>query len=281
MPGNSWKNVTTLVIALLAACVAAVFTFSPQVAIFSTTPRIASQILPGNSWKNEAILSTMFRKLSQCSYSNLTAPANGFVNNNRISCQLSFTKSTTLLSAFGIVSVKNFAISPTTFPTVSFTTFQAFTTAVLAVSFDAMNPTIAATAVATNVIINIILLAAIAALTSFCAAAAATSPPSSPFTAATTPLIIDATLNTANPAPIAANKLAIVSPWSAIQPSPSRILGNTATIISLAFSTRFPKPVAILSSAPLSSPLVKSVCKSPITFVIFVTAFFNGVSNFS
>ena len=237
--------------------------------------------MPGNSRKNEAILSTIFRKVSQCSYSSLAAPANGFARNNRISCQLSFTKSTTLLSAFGIVSVKNFSISPTTFPTVSFTMFQAFTTAALASSFVATNPTIAATSVATNVIINIIGLAAIVILTSFCMAFSATSAAVSPCIAVTTPLIIDATLNTANPAPMAANKLAIVSPWSAIQPSPSRILGNTATIISLAFSTRFPKPVAILSSALLSTPLVKSVCKSPITFVIFVTAFLSGVSNFS
>ena len=154
----------------------------------------------------------MFRKLSQCSYSNLTAPANGFANNNRISCQLSFTKSTTLLSAFGIVSVKNFAISPTTFPIVSFTTFQAFTTAVLAFSFVATNPTIAATSVATNVIINIIGLAAIVTFTSFCIVFKATSAAVSPCIAVTTPLIIDATLNTANPAPIAANILAIVSP---------------------------------------------------------------------
>ena len=186
-----------------------------------------------------------------------------------------------MLNAFGIVSVKNVTIFSTTVPIAVLIASQTFTSAARASSFVAINPTIAATNVATNVTTSIIGLAAIAAFTNHCTAAPAVAAALKLVNAATTAFITEATLKATKPAPIPANTLTIVSPLSAIQPSPSRSVGRTAATISLAFSTMFPKPVAIFSSAPLKLPSVKSVCNCPITSVTFSTAFVSGVLNFS
>ena len=288
MLGSSEKNVTTFVTSWVIPSSAAVLSPNAHSRIASTVLIIAFQILLGNSFKKLTtplnalfICSTrlliMFLNPSQLSYRSLNAPANGFTRSNKSPCQLLLTKLITLLNAFGIVSVKNVTIFSTAVPIAVLIASQTFTSA----SFVAINPTIAATNVATNVTTSIIGLAAIAAFTNHCTAAPAVAAALKLVNAATTAFITEATLKATKPAPIPANTLTIVSPLSAIQPSPSRSVGRTAATISLAFSTIFPKPVAIFSNAPLKLPSVKSVCSCPITSVIFSTAFVSGVLNFS
>ena len=144
-----------------------------------------------------------------------------------------------------------------------------------------MNVTIAATSPATSVTTKTIGLAFIAAFIAHCATVAPSFASLNALNAVTTPCISEATLNAAKPTPIPVNMLTIASPLSAIQPKPFKSAGSTAATISLAFSTRFPNPVAILSNAPLKLPSVRSFCNFPITSVMFSTAFVSGVLNFS
>ena len=253
---------------------------------------IAFHILLGNSFKKVTtplnavfICSTklliIFLKPSQLSYKSLKAPANGFTRSNKSPCQFPFTKSITWLKAFGIVSVKNVTIPSTTVPIAVLIASHTFTSAALAFSFVAINPTIAATSVAISFTTKIVGFAAIVVFISICTTCAAAVATLNPCIAVVTVFISVATLNATKPAPIPANMLTIVSPLSAIHPSPSRSVGNTAATISLAFSTMFPKPVAIFSSAPLKFPSVKSFCRFPITSMMLSTAFVKGVLNFS
>ena len=293
MFGNSEKNVTAFVTSLVIPSSAAVLSPNAHSRIASTVLIIAFQILLGNSFKKLTtplnalfICSTrlliMFLNPSQLSYRSLNAPANGFTRSSKSPCQLLlFTKLITLLNAFGIVSVKNVTIFSTTVPIAVLIASQTFTSAARASSFVAINPTIAATRTAIRVTTKIIGFAAMVTFINACTTCAAATAALNPCIAVITVFISVATLKTAKPAPIPANTLTIVSPLSAIQPSPSRSVGRIAATISLAFSTIFPKPVAIFSNAPLKLPSVKSVCSCPITSVIFSTAFVSGVLNFS
>ena len=259
MFGNSEKNVTTFVTSWVIPCSAAVLSPNAHSRIASTVLTIAFQILLGSCCKN------------------VTTPSKAaFI------CETIFPKnSMTCAKAFGKVCVKNFTIAVTTFSIASLIFAHTFAIAALASSFVAINPTIAATSIATSVTTKIIGFAAIVAFINACTTCAAAVAILKPCIAVVTAFISVATLNATKPAPIPANMLTMVSPLSAIQPNPSRSVGNTAATISLAFSTKFPNPVAIFSSAPLKLPSVKSFCNSPITSVIFSTAFVSGVLNFS
>ena len=281
LSGNSEKNITAESIALLTACTAVVFTFSPHATTLFITLDIASSIFVGSSVKYPTILSTISRNPSQCLYSKLIPPANGFTKSNKISCQLFFKKFFVVENVSGIVFVKNPAMLSTAFPIAFFTVFQTFDTVSLAFSFVATNVTIPATNVATNVITNIVGFAAIVAFTSSCTAFAASSPDFKFLIAVVVSFITFATFNVTKPAPIAFKTLAIVSPLSKIQPNPSNTFGNASTAISLAFSTTSPNSVATFSSTSFNSPFVKFSCKLLTVFVTFSTACFNGVSNFS
>ena len=201
-------------------------------------------------------MSIVSRKLSQLSYSSLKAPANGFTISNNKACQFVFTKSITVLKAFGIVTVKKSAIAPNTFVAASFTVSHTAMTLFLKSSLVANKVMRAATSAATTVITMPNGLDAITVFNNFCAIVMPSVVVFHTLNAAISPCIMFTTFHANIPAAIPAIMEIMVLPLADTKEINSFTLLITARTIVLTWGIfSFTSEITSLITGCNSSPM--------------------------